>query len=84
METLGLMDKTLYDIGENDLLDVWDTDFATVRKGFEYWKMPINAKLHPISDLSVSLFLFYDSFLKICFDFIVVCVSGKEREISIL
>ena len=31
METLGLMDKTLYDITENELLDVWDTDFATVR-----------------------------------------------------
>ena len=32
METLGLMDKSLYDIGGNDLLgDVWDTDLSTVR-----------------------------------------------------
>ena len=31
METLGLVDKSLYDIGENDLLDVWDADFDTVR-----------------------------------------------------
>ena len=32
METLGLMDKSLYDIGANDLLDVWDADFSTVRQ----------------------------------------------------
>lgn len=31
METLGLMDRSLYDIGENDMLDVWGSDFATVR-----------------------------------------------------
>ncbi len=33
METLGFMDRSLYDMGEHDLLDVWDTDFATVRNG---------------------------------------------------
>ncbi len=33
MEGLG----GLYDIGDNDLLDVWDTDFAAVRRGAGGW-----------------------------------------------
>lgn len=30
MESLGLMDKSLYDIGEQDLMDVWDADLNAV------------------------------------------------------
>ena len=28
METLGLLDRTLYDIGESDMLDVWGDEDA--------------------------------------------------------
>ena len=36
MDTLGLMDKTLYDIGvSHDLLDVWDSDLNTVGQSLE-------------------------------------------------
>lgn len=39
MDTLGLMDKTLYDIGvsSNDLLDVWDSDLNPVGQMKKYF-----------------------------------------------
>ena len=33
---MDLLEKSMYDISGNDLLDIWDADIASV--GFSYWQ----------------------------------------------